>query len=99
MTNIYQAKIVIKPCDPEAFCTAEGQKWAKELISGMEEADVSMPPVSYTLGANFIETGSSALDVVEARLRASGLNREGGTECYTELEPGAANLPSVPPGG
>jgi hypothetical protein len=97
MTNIYQAKIAIKPCDPEAFRTAEGRDGAEKLISSMEGADVSAPPISYTLGDDFIETSSSAIDAVEARLRASGLNREGGTEWYTEVEPCAANLPSVSP--
>jgi hypothetical protein len=97
MTNIDPVKIAIKPCDSEALRTAEGRDEAEKLISSMEGADVSAPHISYTLGVDCIETSSSAVGAVEARLQASGLNREGGTEWYMEVEPCVANLPTVSP--
>jgi len=97
MTAIYRTNVVIKPCDPEGLCTFEGRECAKELISAMEGADVSAPSISYTLAANFIETNSTAVDAVDARLRASGLNREGCTEYYMDVEPVVAHQLFVSP--
>lgn len=95
MTSIYQTTIVIKPYDPEAFRSAEGQRNAEDLIAQMEAVDILMPPVSFKLNPDFIETSTTAIEVVEARLRASGRNREGGTEYYTDVEPSIANLQPI----
>jgi hypothetical protein len=96
VTSPYGSKVVIKSQVAEGLSSSEVRIDSEELIESIEKSGKFGPPVAFSIAPDCIESSTSAVRTDEL-LRASGRNREDGTEYYIEVGPVAANLPAMCP--